>query len=545
MEWVIQEAKQYQSLMEKRQIGSLLSKVLAINGDDTLDQAYPLNDFSLFSDSQKAIDRIEKAIKENEKIVIYGDYDCDGIMATSILVRAFELKQVVVGYHIPDRFVDGYGLNVNRVEEMAKKGYSLIITVDNGVSCHEAVKRASELGLDVIITDHHDLPDKLPDAYAIIHTQCSSNYPFKAISGGFVACKLATALLGKQDPYIYCMAALSTVSDMMPMKNENRTLVKKAIEVMKKEKYMTFELLLGENQEYNMTSLGFVLAPKINSVGRLVDGLNPNKCVTYFRHSGAFSDKERDFKLQFSSLCHKLNQQRQKMTNTQYEIAKKNMQEIGGALVVSSSEFHEGLVGLIAGKLMNQFYRPTFVVNYDQTTEIYKGSARSIPGVDLYQALTALKDDLFVYGGHERAGGFSVEKGKWVRFIQNLEVYMNEHLSDDLLVEKKYAIGIESNDISLGNVKELELLQPHGMENEEPIFHLRLHRPQRIETLSNGKHLKMIFELEKAQLQVLYFNHGDMIEDIEGLNEIDLFGQISINKFRNFENIQMILKDIR
>ena len=536
MEWVIQKTKAK---------GSLLEKVLEINGDENLSKSYPLNDFSLFNDHQKVLDRIERAILNNEKIVIYGDYDCDGIMATSILVRAFELRKVAVGYHIPDRFKDGYGLNVNRVEEMSKKGYSLIITVDNGISCHEAINKANQLGMDVIVTDHHDLPETLPNAYAIIHTQCSPNYPFKAISGGFVACKLATELLHYRDPYIYCMAALSTVSDMMPMKNENRTLVKRALEVMKQEKFMSFELLLGENQDYNMTTLGFTLAPKINSVGRLVEMLNPNKCVTYFRHEKAYSDLERDFKLQFATMCTQLNQQRQKMTSTQYEIAKNNMQEIGGAIVSCSHEFHEGLVGLVAGKLMNQYYRPTFVATYDNDTQIYKGSARSVEGLDIHDALTSLQDFLLVFGGHERAGGFSIHKDKWPYFLNGLEKYMNEHLTEDVLIEKQYAIEIEDVDITLSNVKELQLLEPHGMDNEEATFYLKLSKPEKIETLSNGKHLKLTFNLEKTQLQVLYFNHGSLCEWIEGLNDIELFGQLSVNKFRNFENIQMILKDIR
>lgn len=545
MEWVIQKAKNIDRIIEERQVGSLLAKVLEINGDHQLNKHYPLNDFSLFRDSQKVLERIQQAIFHNEKIVIYGDYDCDGIMATSILVRAFELLKVNVGYHIPDRFKDGYGLNEKRVMEMYEKGYSLIITVDNGISSHQAIHKANELGIDVIVTDHHDLPETLPEAYGIIHTQISENYPFKAICGGFVACKLASALLGYNDPYIYCMAALATVSDMMPMKNENRTLVKRALEVMSQQKYLSFELLLGENANYNMTTLGFQLAPKINAVGRLVDGLNPNKCITYFRHEGAFSDKERDFKLQFATACQQLNTQRQKMTTTQYDIAKKNMQNLSGALVSVSELFHEGLVGLVAGKMTNEYYRPSFIVSYDQETEIYKGSARSIAGLDLHHLLESLKDDLLVYGGHERAGGFSIVKEKWNSFSNHLNEYMQNHLNEDLFIEKKYAIEIDDIDISLVNVKELELLQPYGMDNEEPIFCLSLHAQPKIETLSNGKHLKMLFELEKTNIQVLFFNKGDLYESLLDKKEFLLFGQLSINKFRNFENIQFILKDIR
>ena len=545
MEWVIQKASPIEQMMKERNIGPILTKVLMINGDYQLSQHFPLNDFSLFKDSDKVIKRIQKAIKNEEKIVIYGDYDCDGIMATSILVRAFELLKVNVGYHIPDRFKDGYGLNEKRVIEMHEKGYSLIITVDNGISSHQAILKANELGMDVIVTDHHDLPESLPEAYAIIHTQVSNDYPFKPICGGFVACKLASALLGYNDPYIYCMAALATVSDMMPMKNENRTLVKRALEVMSQQKYMSFELLLGENGNYNITTLGFQLAPKINAVGRLVDGLNPNKCVTYFRHDDSYSDKERAFKLQFATMCQQLNTQRQKMTTTQYELAKKNMQDLSGAIVSASEEFHEGLVGLVAGRITNEFYQPSFIVSYDKESEIYKGSARSIAGLDLHQLLEFLKDDTIVFGGHERAGGFSISKEKWPLFLNHLDEYMALHINEDILIEKKYAIEIESHDLSIGNVKELEMLQPFGMDNEEPTFYLKLARPSSIETLSNGKHLKMIFDLEKTKLQVLYFNKGELYHSLLEKNEYELYGQLSINKFRNFEIIQLILKDIR
>lgn len=543
MRWEILRPENYQVLMEEKQIHSLLAKVLCLRCEG-LDNHVPLRDFSLFKDASTVLERIEKAIQYQEKVVIYGDYDCDGIMATSILVRAFELRGLNVGFHIPNRFVDGYGLNVQRVEEMAKKGYQLIITVDNGVSCHEAVARANELGIDVIITDHHDLPETLPEAYAIIHTRLSQDYPFKAISGGFVACKLATAILGQSDPYIYCMAALSTVSDMMPMIDENRTLVRMALQIMEKQHYLSFELLLGENQKYNANALGFVLAPKINSIGRLNDGLNPNQCIKYFKHSGAYNEQERQFKMQFASLAKEMNLSRQRLTTSQYDLATQNMLEIGGGLVACSTQFHEGLVGLIAGKMTNHYYRPSFVVHIDQDQEIYKGSARSIAGIDMYDLLSSLKEDLIVFGGHQMAGGFSLEKSHWQHFLDDLNVYLDQHLTEELLIEKKQAILLEPTDLSLMALRELASLEPFGQENEEPTFVLSLTHPTKIECLSEGKHLKLEFELPHGKLSALWFSHGQEYANLYKKERFEIYGQLSINKFRNFESIQMIIKEI-
>ena len=206
---------------------------------------------------------------------------------------------------------------------MAQKGYSLIITVDNGVKAFEAVERANELGVDVIITDHHQFDNDLPDACTFIHTKLSPDYPFKEISGGFVAYKLASALLGRQDKYLYCLAAITTVSDMMPLLDENRSLVKKALIFMKEEKYPSLELLLGNQQTYSTTSIGFVIAPKINSFGRLPEFCSPNVLVKYF-----LKNAPRDFMVKVSQMAISLNTKRQTMTNQQYEMAKEGMEMI-------------------------------------------------------------------------------------------------------------------------------------------------------------------------------------------------------------------------
>ncbi|MFQ9633488.1 MAG: DHH family phosphoesterase, partial [Coprobacillus cateniformis] len=282
MEYKIIEPKKYQDIQNQYQVNSLLAKVIDIHEYDQetlqtlLSPRLIYHDFSLFEEADMTLERIHEAIENEEKICIYGDYDCDGILATTILVQAFAELGVQVGYHIPNRFDDGYGLNAARVKQMAQRGYSLIITVDNGVKAFDAVECANELGVDVIITDHHQFDNDLPDAMSFIHTKLSPEYPFKEISGGFVAYKLASALLEKQDKYLYCLAAITTISDMMPLLDENRSLVKKALTFMKSEKYPSLELLLGDQQSYTTTTIGFTIAPKINSFGRLPELCNPN-----------------------------------------------------------------------------------------------------------------------------------------------------------------------------------------------------------------------------------------------------------------------------
>ena len=246
--------------MQKYSIHSLLAKIFAqreyneqdVQGHTSKRLIY--HDFSLFLDADLVLDRIQEALENDEKICIYGDYDCDGILSTTILVQAFLELGKKVGYHIPNRFEDGYGLNKERVQQMYEKGYSLLITVDNGIKAYEAIDLANELGIDVIVIDHHDY-DELPDACAIIHTKMSSDYPFKEICGGFLAYKLASSLLGKHDKYLFSLAAITTISDMMPLVDENKSLVSRGLQFMNEEKYFQLELLIGENQKYNTTTL--------------------------------------------------------------------------------------------------------------------------------------------------------------------------------------------------------------------------------------------------------------------------------------------------
>ena len=539
MKYKIIEPQHYQQIQNQYHINSLLAKVIESRQydentlKDFINPRLIYHDFSLFEEADMTLERIHEAIENHEKICIYGDYDCDGILATTILVQAFLELGVEVGYHIPKRFDDGYGLNVKRVEQMAQKGYSLIITVDNGVKAFDAVERANELGVDVIITDHHQFDNDLPDACTFIHTKLSPDYPFKEISGGFVAYKLASALLGRQDKYLYCLAAITTVSDMMPLLDENRSLVKKALIFMKEEKYPSLELLLGNQQTYSTTSIGFVIAPKINSFGRLPEFCSPNVLVKYF-----LKNAPRDFMVKVSQMAISLNTKRQTMTNQQYEMAKEGMGD--DFLYWSSDQVHEGLVGLIAGKYTREYERPGFVMAYDEKKGLYKGSARSIEGFSLHQFFMEHQDQFVAFGGHSLAGGFTVDEAHYDSCYQCIK----DALKDLHLHPTTTVLHIDEQDIDIKNVESLSLLEPFGMSNEEPLYMLKDVPVSQIQQLSQGKHLKMQTDLNRSHVSMLYFQHGDLYGKLKNIKKMSVIGTLQINEYRNQKSLNFIIKDI-
>lgn len=539
MEYKIIKPQVNENIINMFHMNSLLAKVVSFHDYDqqTIQNLFNprliYHDFSLFEEADMTLDRIHEAIDNQEKICIYGDYDCDGILATTILVQAFREMGVQVGYHIPHRITDGYGLNVERVKQIAQKGYTLIITVDNGVKAFEAVDCANELGVDVIVTDHHQFDQDLPDACTFIHTKLSPDYPFKEISGGFVAYKLASALLGRHDKYLYCLAAVTTISDMMPLLDENRSLVKRALQFMKEEKYPAFELLLGDQKNYTTTTLGFTIAPKINSFGRLPELCSPNVLVKYF-----LKDAPQDLMMKVATMATQINHQRQVMTNEQYALAHSAMND--SFLYWASEDVHEGLVGLIAGKYTRQHERPSFVMHYDKALGIYKGSARSVEGFSLHEFFNAHRDQFVTYGGHALAGGFCIDEAHYDSVYQCLQ----EDLKHVDLHASTSVILIDQNDISVKNIESLALLEPFGMANEEPLYLIENAPVSQLYLLSGGKHLKIEIVFPNVKLSALYFQEGKLYDTLKDKKTLNIIGTLGINEFRNQKNINFIIKDI-
>lgn len=545
MEWQIINDLDYKHYMQKYNINSLLAKIFAYKNysqsqiELILSNRLIYHDFSLFSEAEITLERIHEAIENKEKICIYGDYDCDGILATSILVDAFRQLNVEVGYHIPSRLEDGYGLNCQRVEQMASKGYTLIITVDNGIKAYDAVKRANELGIDVIITDHHSCDEELPEAFSIIHTKISPDYPYKEISGGFVAYKLASALLKKHDKYLFCLAAITTISDMMPLLDENRALVKRALEFMKENKFTQLELLLGNNPKYSVTSIGFTIAPKVNSFGRLGELVNPNHLVKYFRQDASIGILKA-----VSSKAVEINAKRQEMTNKQYQNVLTTLNEDAQFLYSYQNEIHEGLIGLIAGKYTRQYNRPSFVMSLDTDKNIYKGSARGIDGLSLNNIFKQVDDILDSYGGHALAGGFSVKFDNVEKLKQKLTVYLNKQL-ENYQSPSIDVLEVSSEEINQISVKQLEQLEPLGNGNEETYFYVKDLLVKKVTLLSSGKHLRFDLDLPSTRGQALFFNHGEMFEKYKDVQKINAIGKFNINVYNNIESVNLIIEAIK
>jgi len=539
MEYKIIKSIHYQDIQKQLNINSLLAKVIDSHHYDEdilsklLNPRLIYHDFSLFEEADISLDRIKEAIDNEEKICIYGDYDCDGILATTILVQAFLELGIQVGYHIPNRFEDGYGLNVQRVKQMAEKGYTLIITVDNGVKAFDAIECANELGIDVIVTDHHQFDHDLPDACSFIHTKLSPDYPFKEISGGFVAYKLASALLGRQDKYLFCLAAITTVSDMMPLLDENRSLVKRALLFMQQEKYPSLELLLGNQQSYSTTSIGYIIAPKINSFGRLPELCNPNVLVKYF-----LKDASTEFMMKVANIAAQINIKRQNLTNQQYALVRQNQDD--NFLYWASEDIHEGLVGLIAGKYTREYEKPSFVMHYDRQLGVYKGSARSVAGFSLHDFFTTHANQFVAFGGHALAGGFTVDEEHFDSFHQCIKKTLNDL---DLKAQTSVLL-IDDNDLSIENIESLALLEPFGIANEEPLFIMKDVKISQIYQLSQGKHLKFDLDCFHCKVQALYFQKGSLYEELKDKHMMTLIGTLNINEFRNIKSINFVIKDI-
>ena len=482
-----------EEIMQKYGVNSLMAKVIESKKLDQkqfeafMDPHLIYHDFSLFEESDETLERIEEAIENKEKICIYGDYDCDGILATTILVQAFHERGVEVGYHIPNRFTDGYGLNITRVEQMAEKGYSLIITVDNGIKAFDAVEKAGELGIDVIITDHHAFDAEVPVAYSIIHTK-------------------------------------------MPLLDENRSLVKRGLQFMKQYKYPALELLKG-SRDYDVTTIGFTIAPRINAFGRLPELVNPVCLVKYFLKgtNPAYLEK-------VSNYASKVNSKRQSMTTSLYKEAVTDT--TSPCLFYGSEDMHEGLVGLVAGKYAREYEQPAFVMHYDSKKEIYKGSARGIDGFNIYDFFKH-HEDLFVqYGGHAMAGGFTITKSNYPLVYDAL---VNDLQGCHFEVSES-VIPITLDDTTIHNVETLSLLAPYGEENKAPLFIMEDVTCSRVDRLSEGKHLK--FHLGDEQVSALAFNKGQKYEEVVHKESMTLVGTLSINVFRGNKSINFIVEEI-
>lgn len=480
-----------------------------------------LKDPNSIKGMKEAKELIFEAIQNNEKIIIYGDYDCDGISATSIMVKTFQKLNYPASYYIPSRYIDGYGLNVKNVIAIAENGYKLIITVDNGISQHEAILEAKKRGIKVIVVDHHELPEEPVNADVILHPIYSEISKIVA-SGGYMSLFLSAGVLGYYDDYLITLAGLSVVSDLMSLEDYNRDVVRLAVNNLNTHNYFPLKLLL-DNEVITEKSFSLDIAPKINAIGRMVEDKTVNLLVKYLT-----SEKKEDvYQLRDWILAN--NEERKELTKQVVDSLLDDFTNTPG--IVLNLKIKEGLVGLIASRLLNQYNVPSIVFTTDNKDEsILKGSIRSKDGFNVIKAFDSLKKYIIDGGGHALSGGLSIKKA-------DFEAFKNEFIGlaqkYRLLEENKQTIEISISDINMENYEFMRKFAPFGMGNIEPNLLIKNLPTRGLDFISQGKHLSTALSINS---KILGFNMPS--NEIKSHPSINLYGNFNLNIFRNYQTLE-------
>jgi single-stranded-DNA-specific exonuclease len=486
-----------------------------------------LNDPYLFDGMERAVARVHKAIAEEEKILIFGDYDCDGISAISVLFRALVRMNARVSYDLPDRFQDGYGLNMRSVQKIIDQKIGLVITVDNGITCMDEVKYLRDAGIDTIITDHHEVKDALPKAFQILHTKLSPGYPFKEIAGVMVAYKFASAIANDPLRDLYDLVMIGTIADLVPLRQENQAIVNLGIQQLKQ----TTNLGLKKLLEYshldliNETAIAFKIAPKINSSGRLGKALQAVKLLV--------SESEQEV----SELIYQIevnHASRKDLTNEAVQTCEALVDHHDDVIVVASANLHEGVIGICAQKLAEKHQKSTVVITFDETG-LGKGSMRSFGSDNILEMLENHKDLLIRFGGHAQAAGLQLTYENIDRLRKALNEQSKPQGQPGLQVDMELSLG----DVQLETVKKLQDLSFFTA-----TFLFRELRVERKQLLQN-KHTKLSISHQGKSFDILAFNHPEPFYQIEVGDSIEVVGGMNINEWRSRFSIQVMAKDFR
>ena len=498
-------------------------------------------------DMKKAVDRIMQAIKNKEKVIIYGDYDVDGITSTMVLKQFLDENGLEIGYKIPNRLNEGYGLNKNAIKEIASQGYNLIITVDCGISGNEEIKYAYELGMEVIVTDHHEPLDIIPDAVAVIDCKREDNkYPFKSLAGCGVVFKLIQALsqimgLDEKEYLKYLdIICIGTISDIVPLIDENRVIAKLGLKLANQTRNYGLACLLNicGFSDVNSNSVSFGIAPRINACGRMG---HEEEALKLFLSKNIEEAKNITVKL------NEFNRKRQEIEKIIFDEAieqiEKNHLDKKSIIVVGHENWHHGVIGIVASKITDLYYKPCILVCFEDG--MAKGSGRSISGFDLHNALCECSDLLEKYGGHEMAVGVNLKIENFKKFQEKMEIIANRCHTENLVSIIKIEEEISLNEITVNDIESLKLLEPFGEENRIPLFLFKNLKIDSIRTLSEGKHLKLTLKDDKNIVQAIGFNIGNLVNEYRLGDKIDVVGCLEINEFNGRKMIQINIKDIR
>ena len=524
-----------------------VAKVRAFLNTD-LDSLY---DPYLLKGMELAVEKILNAVICKEKICVYGDYDVDGITSTAIMIRTLKKLGADAVYYIPNRIEEGYGLSNNSMDRIKELGVSLIVTVDCGIRSNEVVDYAQGIGLDIIITDHHECEGELPGAVSIINPhQPDCGYPHKGLAGVGVAFKLVSALLTKVGNGAFAkefldIVSIGTIADVVPLLDENRIIVKNGLERIRNTNNEGIKALLTvcglTGKELNTYNIAFMLAPRINAAGRIADAI---ECVELLLTDSA------DKALEIAEKLDSDNKERQTIENDILNCAAAKVEEEldinkDRVLVLGNENWHIGVIGIVASRLVDRFYLPTFIMSRDG--EISKGSARSIPGFNIFEAMSRHSYIFEKFGGHEMAAGFTIRTER----IDELRESMNKEAErilgmDKLMPEIFVDYKLRPADITLDTVKQLKCMEPFGTGNTSPVFVYRGLKVTSSKAVGNErKHLSLMVYDGVNEIKCIAYNLGNMQKSLSIGKKIDIICSVENNIWNGIENVQLNIKDIK
>ena len=537
--------------LKEYNISESIAKILDSRGINKIEEVkkYFSDDYEegydpfLMHDMKRAVERINNAIENEEKILVYGDYDADGITSTVLLVETLVSLGANVSSYIPNRFEEGYGPNKDAFSKIIKSGISLIITVDNGIAGVDEVELANSLGCDVIITDHHKIQDKIPKAYAVIHPEHpEGQYPFGKLAGVGVAFKLAHALLEIYPDFLLDLVAIGTVADMVSLTDENRIFVKQGIELLNEDPRIGIKMLLElSNITTNIDeqTIGFYIAPKLNSIGRM----DSAKVGLSFLMAEDISVAK-----SLAEQIEEYNVQRKEVTEN---IVKDVIETIENndvknkSVIMVSGDYHEGVLGIVASNIAEKYQRPVLIMNNKEG--ILKGSARSVFEFNIYTAINKIGDKFIAYGGHTLAAGFSFDEQNFKEIEKTLCNEFDEYKNNNELKSTKNIDIVSSlEEVSYQFLNSLEVLKPFGMDFEKP--NILLENAKVIEKVYFGadkQYLRLTIADEVGNLECISFKDNMIFKDINVNDTIDLLCTLDKNYFNGRTKLQAYIIDMQ
>ena len=555
--WQIYETDEnkIQEISQKYNLNKLLSTILAnrniIDEKDIKQFLTPtrkdFHDPFLIHDMEKAVERIIKAIEKQEKVTIYGDYDVDGITSITVLKRYLSDRGLEVETYIPNRLNEGYGLNKEAIEKIHNNGCQLMITVDCGISGIEEIEYANSLGIETIVTDHHEPGNELPKAFAVIdNKRKDSNYPFRELAGVGVVFKLIQAISIKlglaEEEYLKYLdiVCIGTISDIVPLVDENRVITKLGLMLVRQTKNIGLKAILKTSgyNKIDSNTISFGVAPRINACGRM--GVAEEALEL-------FLSKNVNHVMELARKLNDHNRVRQETEKSIFEEALKQIQEKhldeNNTIVVGGENWHHGVIGIVSSKITEMYFKPSILLSFEGD-DLGKGSGRSIPGFDLHDALMKCEDCIEKFGGHSMAIGITVKRENLEKLKQELENIAIEEKIDEIVPIIKIDAKIDLSEVNKEMVESLKELEPFGEGNKMPIFAFKNLKIDSIRALSEGKHLKLTLKDNNTIVNAIGFNMGELAQDYRIGDKIDVVGTLEINSFNGTDSIQINMKDL-